>query len=101
MRASRLSRAARVIVCVALAIPAVAVQTVQATTCSDVRIVFARGSNCVPDDYDYNGFVRDALLPRIAAPVVPSTYQLGTVGFNGFEYIPADTLALADEFLND
>jgi len=80
------SRALCILVTLTLLATAAPVQrVVRATTCSDVHIVWARGTGASLDDQEGERFLED-LKERIAPPVSASDYRLGDPGFGDYSY---------------
>jgi hypothetical protein len=86
MRRSMGNKVARLLVAMVVLVPMAPVESVSAVTCTDVHIVWARGANLDPNDFDWNQFVNTDLKARIGPEVSVSDYQLGNPGFGGFTY---------------
>jgi alpha-tubulin suppressor-like RCC1 family protein/Mg-chelatase subunit ChlD len=84
---------------VLLATSTVSVQPVLATfTCTNVHVIWARGSLLGPDQYDFNTFYNLELAGRILDPITKSAWQLGKDGYLGDSYAPvSDALDLFGE----
>jgi Mg-chelatase subunit ChlD len=93
------NKVARLLVALVVLVPMAPVESVSAVTCTDVHIVWARGANLAPNDFDWNQFVNTDLKARIGPEVSVSDYQLGNPGFGGFTYQPGDEVALIVEGL--
>ncbi len=68
----------------------------RAVTCSDVHVIWARGTGADELDPEGTRFIEDDLKERIGSAVAVSDYRLGVPGFGGHSY-PA--LGGAFEFL--
>jgi hypothetical protein len=86
------NKVARLLVALVVLVPMAPVESVSAVTCIDVHIVWARGANLAPNDFDWNQFVNTDLKARIGPEVSVSDYQLGNPGFGGLPISPSTKL---------
>jgi chitodextrinase len=82
----------RVLAAICLTLPFIPPASVAAAgvPCGDIQVVYARGAGFPVFGDDYNGFVTDALVPRLGTEASVSTHQLGQDGgFGGHVYTPS------------